>query len=372
MKKIFSLFIFIVTFVVFNSTANAGITILCTYEGVVGNNGATGEATIALEDDGMVITFGNTPWAIPNSSERSWPYLITSSGDSAMRMYQENIIGNNEVKINVNGSSSEKSALIEKGFCPSSLTFGLKNWVQFGATEDEYEIFVGEPQDSAYGNSGVLNYRYVNYTTPQITRLSQDVVNRLSSDMNGCMTDVSEIQFVTNMFNFSSDFYPATGPIDKQQLEQMYLNNGFDAIANSIVTNYSPGGTCYEQNPSLSSYYDQMVGYATSFLQDVDKEPEQGNDVTSCDQIVGNGTFKYYVNTTFKFIQYLGPVIAIILSTIEYIKAAALADSGALKSTNKKTIIRIIFTLLLFLIPVLVNVLLDVFGFYEHCDISHF
>ena len=67
----------------------------------------------------------------------------------------------------------------------------------------------------------------------------------------------------------------------------------------------------------------------------------------------------------FLFIKILVPVIVIILTTIDYIKAIAASNDDAIKKTTKNTVIRLIVGIILFFLPYLMELLFYLFGLYD-------
>ena len=62
------------------------------------------------------------------------------------------------------------------------------------------------------------------------------------------------------------------------------------------------------------------------------------------------------------FIKIVGPILVIVLSSIDFAKVIIKSDDEAMAKAQKKLIIRLILAALLFFIPILVSVLLDLFG----------
>ena len=71
---------------------------------------------------------------------------------------------------------------------------------------------------------------------------------------------------------------------------------------------------------------------------------------------------------TFRFIKFAAPALLIVMSVIDYVKVIASSDADELKKVNKKTVTRIIFTLLIFFLPILISVLLRLLGLQGSCD----
>ena len=63
------------------------------------------------------------------------------------------------------------------------------------------------------------------------------------------------------------------------------------------------------------------------------------------------------------YIKILGPSIAIVLGSIDYVKAIISSDEENVKKTQKKFMYRLIAAMLLFFVPTIVQMLLRLFGF---------
>ena len=94
--------------------------------------------------------------------------------------------------------------------------------------------------------------------------------------------------------------------------------------------------------------------------------PESDNNFT-CQTILiksnGESTeFKKILDGFFGVMQFLAPVIAIVLTIIDYMKALG---SGDTKKANKRTIIRIALAVLIVFLPLLLDLLFHLFGLYD-------
>lgn len=72
--------------------------------------------------------------------------------------------------------------------------------------------------------------------------------------------------------------------------------------------------------------------------------------------------FKKILDGFFGIIQFLAPVIAIVLTIIDYMKALGNGDT---KKANKRTIIRIVLAVLVVFLPLLLDLLFHLFGLYD-------
>jgi hypothetical protein len=97
-------------------------------------------------------------------------------------------------------------------------------------------------------------------------------------------------------------------------------------------------------------------------------------DEDSCEGILGSPSDKdsvaYFLQQIFNVIKYLGPLLCLIFSVIDFVKAAASQDKEALAKAAKTTLKRIVLAMILFFIPLLINFLFPLIGFYGTCGIG--
>ena len=70
----------------------------------------------------------------------------------------------------------------------------------------------------------------------------------------------------------------------------------------------------------------------------------------------------WLLQQVFTYVKVLGPILVVILSSVDFIKVIAKGDDDAMAKAQKKLFTRLVLAVLLFLIPTLVEVLLDLFG----------
>lgn len=78
------------------------------------------------------------------------------------------------------------------------------------------------------------------------------------------------------------------------------------------------------------------------------------------------------VYNVLKWAKYIAPVLVIILSILDFIKAIAAQNDDDMKKAQGKFVKRLIVAALLFLLPLIINFMLKTFGLYNSkCDISN-
>ena len=71
------------------------------------------------------------------------------------------------------------------------------------------------------------------------------------------------------------------------------------------------------------------------------------------------GSFGYILNTVLNYIKIIGPILVVLLSAVDFIKAVVGTDEKAMKEAQSKLVIRLVAALGLFLVPTLVQLLLS-------------
>lgn len=97
-------------------------------------------------------------------------------------------------------------------------------------------------------------------------------------------------------------------------------------------------------------------------------------DVKSCEGLLGNvkdkDSIAYFLQQIFNVIKYLGPLLCLVFSVVDFVKAAASQDKEALAKAAKTSLKRVILAMLLFFVPLLINYIFPLIGFYGTCGIG--
>ena len=97
-------------------------------------------------------------------------------------------------------------------------------------------------------------------------------------------------------------------------------------------------------------------GICGAYKTQVDSIIEENKD--SCSQIFDDD-FNNFVNKVMMVFYIVGPILLILFGTIDYAKAVVASDAGEIKKAHKKFVKRIVATILLFLAPIIVNIILS-------------
>ena len=81
-------------------------------------------------------------------------------------------------------------------------------------------------------------------------------------------------------------------------------------------------------------------------------------------------SFAHLLQIAFTIMKFAGPLLCIIFSSIEFVKAVVADDKDALTKATKKSITRVVLALVMFFVPVLVDFLFPLLGFYGTCGLK--
>ena len=77
------------------------------------------------------------------------------------------------------------------------------------------------------------------------------------------------------------------------------------------------------------------------------------------------------VNNVLKWAKYIAPALIIVFTMLDFIKAIASQNDDDMQKAQSKFVKRLIVAAILFLLPLIINFILQTFGFYsEKCDIT--
>lgn len=114
-------------------------------------------------------------------------------------------------------------------------------------------------------------------------------------------------------------------------------------------------------------YGNDTVTITDSTTIDVDSKAD-------CDTILGStdnpDDVAYVLNKILKFMQILGPILVIVLSIVDLIKVVTSADKDAMSKFLKTTVKRLIYAVLLFIFPTILDAVLKLINVYGTCGIG--
>ena len=159
------------------------------------------------------------------------------------------------------------------------------------------------------------------------------------------------------VINTNENSAAASGWYPKSTVERMLsqLSQGPFAVraTSCLKSGSSSGSTPNSSIPSRAGNYDPVE---VNFYDFGDGEG------ISCDSLE---SFFEALKGIYTLIKIAAPVLVIVLSTMEYIKAIAASNADDVKKTHSRTIKRIIVGLLVFFLPNLLDLLFHIFGLYN-------
>ena len=93
-----------------------------------------------------------------------------------------------------------------------------------------------------------------------------------------------------------------------------------------------------------------------------------------CEGLFGDPTdeesFAYMMQFAFNVIKYVGPILCIIFSCLDFLKAVVSDKKDELGRVIKRCLKRVVLALVLFFIPILINFIFPLIGWYGTCGIQ--
>ena len=137
-----------------------------------------------------------------------------------------------------------------------------------------------------------------------------------------------------------------------------------EQCANNKSANYS---SCANACDAVAdNKTDSTTTTTTTTKTTKNKKTNNTSNITSCDALLGDKknteSVAWLVQKLLDYLKILGPVLVVILSSVDFATAIVSGNDDTMKKAQKKLITRLIAAVLLFLIPTVVQILLDVFG----------
>lgn len=164
--------------------------------------------------------------------------------------------------------------------------------------------------------------------------------------------------------------------IDQTGMKQLFLSNETYLDERSV-------GACKVNDYGTSFEYSLFLGNIREMPNDGDgqavpiiPEPENPSKPSNpeledeCDAIFGDPddpkkeSVAYWIQWILNIIKYVAIVILLVLSTVDFFQAMVKNDKSELKKVGIKTLKRFIYTVLIFFLPIIVEMILKLFGVY--------
>ena len=200
--------------------------------------------------------------------------------------------------------------------------------------------------------------------------------------LNGKYTSLSNDQLTVATYLLNLKYGTATATDREKFMFTRVLNNYYTNVSTTGEGLYYLAANALVQfskneNSELhkARYKDLLEAAQNYYMYSTGEKVISDKDVKNqCASILGDvndkDSFAYYLQMIFRFVQYIGPILVIILTTVDYFKAMMSGDDGATKKVNKRTVTRLIAIVCLFFIPMIIQVLLNLFDITSDCGIS--
>ena len=87
----------------------------------------------------------------------------------------------------------------------------------------------------------------------------------------------------------------------------------------------------------------------------------------SCSTVLGNGTFYRMITDFFDYMRIVAIGLVLVLSTIDFVKAIVAQNQDQLKKSAGSAITRLVLAMIIFFLPILLNLILGIVKIGELC-----
>lgn len=126
-------------------------------------------------------------------------------------------------------------------------------------------------------------------------------------------------------------------------------------------SNTGSGGS--DTDHSSGDFYSKPGSISIDDLRD---DINSYKDDADCNSLLGSTedeeSVAWLLQQLLNYVKILGPILVVILSSLDFAKAIIASDDDNMKKSEKKLMVRLILAVALFLIPTLVSVILNIFG----------
>ena len=109
-----------------------------------------------------------------------------------------------------------------------------------------------------------------------------------------------------------------------------------------------------------------IIGMKSSNSNGSNDNYDEGEDVYGCDVVPEE--IRKWIGISLNFIKYIALILVIVLGTIDFIKAAGSGEPDAMKKAGQTFMKRVIAVIILFLLPMIVDLILNLINLYCSTD----
>lgn len=134
---------------------------------------------------------------------------------------------------------------------------------------------------------------------------------------------------------------------------------------NSIIDNRAYNSTCLQGCVGLNDTLYNIQCVKTKNNKEVDICVKKETNCNLSSEIIA------FIYNILKWLKYIAPVLVIILGILDFVKALAAQDDDAMKKAQGRFVKRLIAAALLFLLPLIIDYILNIFNLYDSsCDVT--
>ena len=302
----------------------------------------------ALCGDSFTYSFGKL--STDGKFEKNYEYFFASGCDTCGRWlnfnkkygsdyglqgWWQNQMFDHETHKDLSGSEIQSKA--DNGdFCPEQVLVtqtkkGSKYY--FVSCRDDKDCNASKKQlekDGKYKNTKTFHFTGTSLAISNINQESYEETNAEEKVEEGK-------QNVENYCDKDSSVYD-----EKKCAESKIVSNSTEDTANNVV-----------------SYDPKSLGEL--------KTPQINLGKITCDTLFkNNGKYNNtheLLSTTLKFMQYIGVILALVLSTIDFVKVIPTQDKDAIKKASSKAITRLVIAIVIFFVLIILDFILGLVGF---------
>lgn len=207
------------------------------------------------------------------------------------------------------------------------------------------------------------------YTNRLMTNLgSSSYFSNLNSKLQMSTTNPSYSSYIKNSNIYDYDILSKILTYDVTENSKKYKNVDFERIDTELLTDnfgssYKYIETICKQKKNVEISYDKKVISSTiDELYDKWTYKDPKVDITTTYDCSILSDFADVIGTGYFILEMVGLAILIIFSALDYVKIFLNDNADELKKANSKLIKRLIILVVLFLLPALVNTILNIFN----------
>lgn len=177
----------------------------------------------------------------------------------------------------------------------------------------------------------------------------------------------------------NSTGYNNVGKLDKTEtnIDEVYENvlEKEKEVCDENSDNYNEE-ECEQVQQEKEILEDEAEGNLGLDLSTITADPGEEKYYTddSCNSLLGDPDDKnylaYWIQWSLNVLKYIAIIALLVLSSLDFIKAITSGDKDALKKASMSLIKRFALVVLIFFLPIVIEVLMKLFGAYGTCDIG--